>query len=347
MHRVTSRQVAKRANVSQTTVSFVLNNVEKANISQETRKKVLEAAAELGYFADSNARSLARGRSANIGLVFMRPHPQLFKDSYVSSIIAGLNKAIHVDGYRLLIEIIDEQREASVIDQLIRGKEIAAMAVLLYGPTDDDIDRVQSLVNEGFVIVETGSDYLSGGYSVQINHPAGVRRAVTHLVSLGHRQIGCITYAPFSRMGARFEYFQDALGEHNLPYNPALVRFGEYEPETGYQAMQSLLNDLPLEQRPTAIFAMNDAMAIGAIAALHDSGLRVPDDIAIVGYDDILTARFVTPSLTTIHAPDQLKAQKIGELILDLLNGIYPPERHILFETELIVRQSCGARREP
>src|SRR5262245_60802656 len=123
--RVTSRQVAERAGVSQTTVSFVLNGVESANISTETRQRVLDTAHQLGYVPDAAARSLARGRSSNIGLILIKPHKQIFIDFYVSNVIAGLNQVIQARDLRLLVQVVDEDSRPDTYTRLAKGKEVA------------------------------------------------------------------------------------------------------------------------------------------------------------------------------------------------------------------------------
>lgn len=338
MPRVTSREVARRANVSQTTVSFVLNNVDKANISEETRARVLQAATELGYVIDSAAQSLARGKSMNIGLVFVRPHQQLFNDSYVANFISGINSAVQTDGYRLLIEIVDENADTSAYARLARGNQVSGMTVLLYNANEEDLAAIQSTVNDGFPLVIASAPLGIDAYTVSIDHYNGIRRAIAHLATLGHQKIGSITYGPMERVQQRFDWYREALAENNIPFDSDLIRIGEFDPATGYTAMTSLIESGNL---PTALFAMNDAMAIGALAAIQEAGLRVPEDIAVIGYDDIPLARFTTPPLTTMHAPEIEQAKCAGEMLLSLINGEIPRQREITLQSELVIRGSC------
>jgi LacI family transcriptional regulator len=341
--RVTSRQVAERAGVSQTTVSFVLNNVERANISEETRQRVLNAAGELGYVPDSAARSLARGRSSNIGLILVQPHEHIFTDQYVSNIIMGINSVIRQRGFRLLIEVVADDSPPDTLGNLAQGKEVAGMIVVVYFPRPEQLLKLKSLANEGFPIVMLGhpsNDF----YAVIGDYFAGVRQAVNHIISLGHQRIACIPYGPLNNdrhAAKRLRVYREMLESHGLVYDENLIRCGNYNPESGFQAMKALLQVQP---RPTALFAMNDAMAFGAMTAIQDSGLHVPDDIAVVGFDDIPLAAYTTPALTTINAHDVEQGAHAGDLLAALIDGQMPPENHIMLEPSLIIRSSCGAK---
>jgi DNA-binding LacI/PurR family transcriptional regulator len=340
-NRVTSRQVAERAGVSQTTVSFVLNAVESANISAETRQRVVEAAHQLGYVPDAAARSLARGRSGNIGLILIKPHKQIFIDFYVSNIITGLTHVIQQHDLRLLVQVVDENSHPDTYTNLAKGKEVAGLFVILYSPSRADFQALQALAADGFPLVIFGYP-VNGFYSVIADHFGGVRQAINHLVGLGHQRIACITYAPIDinpHAGKRLRIYRDTLEAAGLTYDDSLVRYGDFDADSGYHAMVSLLDN---GSSPTAVFAMNDVIAIGAMQAIQERGLRVPDDIALVGFDDIQLARFTTPPLTTIHAPDIEQGQCAAEMLVNLIAGNAVSEPHQWLPTELIARGSCG-----
>jgi len=339
--RVTSRQVAELAGVSQTTVSFVLNSVQSANISAETRDRVLAAAHQLGYVPDAAARSLARGRSSNIGLILIKPHKQIFIDFYVSNVIAGLNQVIQEHGLRLLVQVVNEGHRADLYTNLAKGKEAAGLIVILYSPSLEDFKALRALSTEGFPLVVLGYP-VEGFYSVIADHFGGVHTAVSHLITLGHQRIACITYAPVDinpHAGKRLRIFQKTLEVAGLPHDPSLVRYGNFDAESGYEAMMSLLDG---GEPPTAVFAMNDVVAIGALQAIQERGLRIPADIAIVGFDDIQLARFTTPPLTTIQAPDIEQGRCAAGMLVDLIEGKPISEPHRWLPTKLVVRGSCG-----
>jgi LacI family transcriptional regulator len=171
-----------------------------------------------------------------------------------------------------------------------------------------------------------------------------VRDAVRHLIDLGHQRIAHITFAPegYGSSDRRLASYRRTLQDGGLSTDPALVRRGNYSAASGFAAMCSLLAERPY---PTALFAGNDTLALGALVALYQHGLRVPEDLAVVGYDDIPTAAYAVPPLTTVHAPATEQGRLAGEMVLDLIEGRPVGTPRILLETELVVRTSCGARR--
>ncbi len=339
--RVTSRQVAQHAGVSQTTVSFVLNNVESANISEETRRRVMESAKALGYVPDATARSLARGQSSNIGFIIGQPHEQFLIDEYLPTVMTGLSQVIREQDFRLLVDFVAHGKHPDTYLGLIRGREVAGAILSLYNPTPDDIEEVVALVDEGYPIVSIG--YLHPRiYSVRLDRMQGVRRIVQHLIDLGHRRIACITYAPLPlnrHNQRRLNSYRETLEQAGITYDESLVRYGAYDPETGYQAMKSLLQLSPL---PTALFGMNDVMAFGAMRAILEQGLRIPEDISVVGFDDIRLAAFANPPLTTVHEPDIEHGRLVAETLIALINGQEVTELHQVIDTQVIIRESSA-----
>jgi DNA-binding LacI/PurR family transcriptional regulator len=340
--KVTSRQVAELAGVSQTTVSFVLNNVESANISDETRERVMEAARRLNYIPDVAARSLARGRSNNIALVLAQPHRQVFIDEYIPKVLTGINEVTQEHGLRILVELVSGDRLSNVYANLLRSKEAAGIIINFNFPTKQDIDQVIACTADGLPVVSL-NDIHPQVYSVEVDKFDGVRKIVQHLIDLGHRRIACITYAPADtvpHVQERLKVFHDTLSSNGLSVEKTLVRDGVYDPETGYTAMQSILQSGP---PPTALYAMNDLMAFGAIRAIQDYGLRVPQDIAVVGFDDIRLAPFSNPPLTTVNEPDVEHGRRAAEMLLTLINGGTPKVKQLKLQTQLVIRESCGA----
>lgn len=342
--------MAKKAGVSQTTVSFVLNNhAAEKNIPAETIERVQQAAHDLGYVPDMAARALARGRSNNIGLVLAQPHDQVFIDEYIPNIITGLSRITKEHGYRILLELIQDDSHADAYINLMRGKEVAGMIVNLNEPDYGDKrhpmtrEKLIAYVAEGFPIVSL--DYIHPTvHSVMVDKLSGVRRIIQHLIDLGHRRIACITYAPRklnNHAEQRLSIYRQMMEEIGIAADEGLVRYGAYDPETGYAAMKSLLEQRP---RPTALYAMNDVMAFGAITALREAGLRVPEDMAVVGFDDARLARYTTPALTTIFEPDIEHGYRAGEMLIKLIQEQSLPQDHIVLETQLRIRDSCGWR---
>jgi DNA-binding LacI/PurR family transcriptional regulator len=176
---------------------------------------------------------------------------------------------------------------------------------------------------------------------VDVDNRAGAYQAVTHLLSLGHRRIGFISNAPLSYSGAqdRFAGYREALAEYDIPLDDGLVRTAVFLPETGRAAMESLLSQ---PERPTAVFAAGDVVAIGAMRAVHRAGLRIPDDLAVIGFDDIFLAAQTQPPLTTVRVPAYGLGWTAAEILISLIRGDEEVSSVVL-ETELVIRESCGA----
>ncbi|MBE7551068.1 MAG: LacI family DNA-binding transcriptional regulator [Anaerolineales bacterium] len=337
--RITSHEVAKRAGVSRTTVSFVLNEVERAQISEETRQRVLQAARDLAYVPDAAARSLASGRTHILGLIICQPANHLMIDAYIHQVIYGLSKAGHERGFRVLLESVEDVSQPDAYTHLVRSNRIDG--ILLSGPRSDDM-QLSALIADGFPTVLLGR--LSGApvCFVDVDNQAAAQQAVTHLVKLGHQRIACITNGPLPYTSAadRLLGYRQALLQARLDEEEDLIQYGDFDMESGYRAMQTLL---AVKLRPTAVFVASDVVAFGAMAAIRDSHLSIPEDMAIVGFDDVPMARFVAPALTTIRLSAVEQGRRGGEMLIDLIEGKKLVEQQAFLSAELIVRQSCGA----
>jgi DNA-binding LacI/PurR family transcriptional regulator len=214
-----------------------------------------------------------------------------------------------------------------------------ADGIVVSGPRFDDHDLLR-LAHDGFPIVLQG--WLPGleAPSVDVDNVAGARRAVEHLIGLGWRRIACITNAPLAYTGAqqRLDGYRDALEAAGLPFDERLVTHAAFDAGSGHRAMATLLAQGPVE----AVFVASDVVAFGAIAAIREAGLRVPDDISVVGFDDIALAAFFDPPLTTVHLPAYDLGVAAGTALLDRVAGKPVPERTLL-PTELIVRSSTAS----
>lgn len=336
--RITSQKVAERAGVSRTTVSFVLNDVN-AQISPETRQRVLQAARELGYVPDAAARSLVSGRTHILGLIICQPPDHITRDAYIHQVIYGLSEAGRQRGFRVLLEAVEDVSQPDAYIHMVRAKRIDG--ILLSGPRSDD-NQLPALIADGFPTVLLGRlDHSSVGF-VDVDNAAAAYQAVTHLAILGHRRIACITNGPlvYNSAAERLLGYRQALQQAGLPEDDTLIHFGEFEPESGYRAMQALL---ALSSSPTAVFVASDVVAFGAIAAIRDAGKRVPEDVAIIGFDDVPISRYFTPALTTVRLPAVEQGRRGGEILIDLIEGKPIVESRLVLPTQLVVRQSCGA----
>lgn len=336
--RVTSKEVATRAGVSRTTVSFVMNGVQSDKISPATRERVLEAARELGYVPDAAARTLVSGKTGTIGLVVSRAE-HIGVDAFIPQIIHGLSRVSARHGYRLLIETAEDAGATYNYDQLVMAKQIDGLVVLNPDPRDQ---RLETLISTGYPVSLIGSFPHPDAVTVSVNSVTAMDEATTHLIGLGHRRIGFIHYRPMPDLsaGGRFRGYRSALERAGIAIEERLVRSSNYSAASGYEAMQSMLEE---GGAPTAVITGNDTIAIGAISAITKGGLNVPGDIAIVGFDDIPLARFVIPALTTVHVPAEAMADACGQQIVKLIEGRPLEHRKQVFPTALIVRDSCGS----
>jgi LacI family transcriptional regulator len=199
------------------------------------------------------------------------------------------------------------------------------------------------LAEEGYPLLLHGR---ASGYElpcVDVDNRAGAYQAVSHLIGLGHRRVGFISNAPLSYAGTqeRFAGYRLALSEHDIPYDPSLVGTAAFLPEAGLAAMQQLLD---LSQRPSAVFAASDVVALGAMTAIHSAKLDIPDDIAVVGFDDIFLAAHAYPPLTTVRVPAYGLGWTAAEVLIALIEGDEEVSS-VTLETELVIRDSCGAKR--
>lgn len=331
--KITSHDVAREAGVSRTTVSYVLNNVEAANISEFTRQRVLETATELGYVPNAAAQMLAGQRARIVGLVFPRTDPHLATHLFLLQVMDGLIRTVEQAGIRLLIDSVDGSMADAYTD-LVRAKRIDGL-ILIDAPSDDP--AIHRLAQDDFPVVTLG--YQRTEFcSVDVDNRAGAQQATEHLLSLGHTRVGCITDCPLrpTQVNARLVGYQAAVTAAGLPVDQTLIAEGRFSPESGLAAMNQLLAQ---PERPTAVFVASDVVAFGAIQAIHQHGLRIPEDIAVVGFDDVPLASFCTPPLSTVRVPAVAMGQRAGELLVERIAG-EPAQRHIQLETALVVRAS-------
>lgn len=334
-----SHEVAKLAGVSRTTVSFVLNNVPGVKISEETRQRVLDAARELNYYPTAAARSLASGKTQRIGLILGEGQERLSADAFLPSFLQGVTTSLHQRGYLLMLQSAEDIPSHEAYVRLIREQHVDGL--ILSGPSSDDPLLVQ-LAEEQFPLILHGKLSEYDLPWVDVDNKAGAYQAVVHLIGLGHRRIGFVSNAPFSYAGARdrFAGYQQALSEHDIPLDEALVHMGAFLPETGRAAAKELL---ALAERPTAVFAASDVVAIGAMNAIQSAGLRIPDDLAVVGFDDIFLAAHTQPPLTTVRVPAYGLGWTAAEVLVSLIEEDEPVSS-VTLETELVIRDSCGAK---
>jgi LacI family transcriptional regulator len=330
--RVTIMDVAREAGVSYSTVSRVINNYK--HVSPEKRQRVLSAMTRLGYVVNQQARSLAGGRSHVIGLLV-----PAVGNSYTGLIMQGIDEELAAAQYDLMLYTTHRQRtkESVYVATLTRGMTDGLLLLLPLGASA----YLETLRNEQFpYVVIDHQEIDDANPTVVATNRQGGYRATEYLIELGHHRIGHIAGTPeLSSAAERLDGYQAALAHHGIDFDPALVVNGDFQTLSSYDAANALL-DLP--QPPTAIFAGSDITAFGAVDAIRNRGLSIPDDISVIGFDDLPEAAFMHPALTTVRQP-LLEMGRVATCML--LKYISDPEckrERVVMNTELIIRDSCS-----
>lgn len=340
--RPTQLDVARLAGVSRATVSYVVNGLTdgKAPISPETRRRVERAIADLGYEPDAGARALRSGSSQTIGLIL----PDLRNPHFWEN-AEGVEEEARAAGYRLLFSSMDLNAEyGTELFRDLSGRRIDGL--ILTGCLVDQSPMSQQIlarsVKRGLPIVEISDRPLQDIRidCVIADYQAATADAMAHLLALGHRRIGMVYGVATAELGMdRLQPYHAALQEAGSPIDSALLIECGPSVEDSYQASQQLL---ALPDRPTAILAINDLLAIGVLRAAADCGLHVPVDLSLVGFDDILLAKYLTPRLTT-GAKDAVRmGREALRLILARLREPARPREVVRIPTAFIVRESTG-----
>ena len=329
--RVTIVDVAREADVSLATVSRVVNG--KVNVSPETRERVVQALARTGYVVNRQARGLAGGRYQVVGLLV----PDL-DTSYIGEIIRGIDEALGPVSYDLMLHTTHRRktRESAFATSLTRGMTDGLLLVLPSNPGA----YLDSLRRRGFpfVLIDHGGVEESGPSVGATNHQ-GAYDATIYLAGLGHRRIAFITgNLELGCAVERLAGYRAALAELGLPADPTLVREGDFHEPLGYERARELM---ALPDPPTAIFAANDVSAFGALDAIRDAGKRVPDDVSLIGFDDIPGAAATRPPLTTVRQPLREMGCRATRMLLELIDDPARTIERVDLPTELVVRGSC------
>ncbi len=338
MPDLTLEDIAKQAGVSRSTVSRVVND--DPNVNEDVRKRVQQVIASTGYHPHAAARMLASHRSWMIGLVLPRTVSNFFIDPYFPRLTQGVAQACNQHNYTLGLFLVETKEDEKRIFPRISRKGLLDGVLLQTAQQGDRlIDRV---VNSDIPVVVAGRPFNANGVSyIDVDNIYAAYQAVCHLISLGHKRIATITGHMNGTTGIdRKEGYLKALAEHGFTVHDNLIAEGDFTEQSGYTAMKNLLT-----AHPDAVFAASDTMAIGAIRAVRELGLNVPDDIAFVGFDDLPVASLSDFQLTTVRQPIIQFGAKAVDTLIDLIENGIKPSRRIIMDTELVIRDSCGASR--
>jgi LacI family transcriptional regulator len=334
--RVTIREVAEQAGVSIATVSRVVNG--RDDVSQETRDHVARVIQERGYTTNRSARGLSGGRTGLVGMLVPLVYPV-----YFSAILSGAAEALYEQDLRLLLSptLHQHDREVSLLDRLVDGMADGALIVL----PEESSEELERLLAQGyrFVVVDPRMPLGERIPCVSAAHASGADQAMRHLLGLGHRRIAALT-GPRGWVATedRRRGYHAALAAAGILPKPTLEVESDFEIGGGVEAAGHLL-DLP--EPPTAIFAFNDNLAIGTMTAARMRGLRVPQDVSVVGFDDVEHATIVTPSLTTVRQPLEEMGRMAVSILMRLLERQRSETLRVELATRLVVRESTGPPR--
>lgn len=328
--KVTIIDVAAEAGVSFGTVSRVINN--DIHVKDETRERVLKAVQRLGFVANRQARSLAGGKSNSIGVLV----PDL-GTGYIGEIIRGIDTELSLKNLDLILYTTHRtaSKEANYVANLAKGMVDGLLLVLPRSPAD----YIGTLTrrNFPFVLIDhqgTGRDCPAVGAT----NWQGAYNATEHLIKLGHKRVGFITGSmDLSCSKDRLDGYRAALRTHHIPDAPELIYEGTFFQPDGYAGACALLD---IDNPPSAIFASNDVMALGAMDAVRSHGLRIPEDVSILGFDDIPQAALVRPMLTTVRQPLEQMGRVATQMLLDMLKNPEKEIDRVELPTELMARGS-------
>jgi DNA-binding LacI/PurR family transcriptional regulator len=331
----TIKKVAHRAGVSIATVSRTF--ADPASVSDELRVRVHEAARVLNYRASRAARTLRVGTSQTVGVVI----PDL-QNPFFTGVVRGIDLVLQANGYTLLLSNSDEDttREHNILDTL----QAEGVAGVIFVPINRSRGTYSRLLARPIQVVAV--DRLPSDLDadlVTVDNVDGTRTGVAHLAALGHRQIALLN-GPLRHSTAidREEGYRQALAAAGLPLRSELIHRGDFRERGGYEGIQVML---AVRHRPTAVFVANNLMTLGALRALHEGAVRIPDEMALVGFDDMPWATSLNPPLTAVSQPSQEIGAAAANLLLDRMAQPERAVRHVMLRTQLVVRASCGALR--
>lgn len=334
--KLTIRQIARLSGVSRSTVSRVIND--HPNVSPQTREQVLQVVAETGFRPDPIARSLSSRRADIIGLVIPLAIQSLFEDPFFPRLMQGISRGCNSHDYTLTLFLLHSLEEEAELYARISRRQLLDGVIVTATQGGDPL--IPQLIDNQIPFVVHGRHEDSRVSFVDVDNVTGAYTAVTHLVRLGRRRIALIA-GPLGSLAAedRKQGYLNALQERRVPVDESLIVHGDFTETSSHEAMQRLL---PYE--PDAVFVASDTMALGALRALREAGKRVPDDVALVGFDDMPQAATADPPLTTVRQPIQRAGVLAVEMLIDILENGTEPARRIILPTELVIRASCGSQ---
>jgi LacI family transcriptional regulator len=326
------KDVARAAGVSTATVSRILNNVGPAN--EETRRRVRAVAEQLRYVPSALGRNLSTRRTDAVGLLL----PDLYGE-FFSEVIRGADQTAQDHHYHLLVSSEHSDRSEIIAAlQMMRGR---VDGLIIMSP-HIDVQALNVNLPRGLPVVLLNCNIAGDGYdAIDIDNVGGAHQMVAHLLMHGHRRIAIIKGLENNNDAReRLRGYREALREAGIDLDPAQEIAGDFSEASGFKAVVDALAFAP---RPTAIFASNDSMAVGLMRGLHESGIAVPQEMAVAGFDDTTIGHYLTPPLTSVHVGiSELGSQAVTRLLDQVQHKANHRKQHSLLATTLVLRESCG-----
>jgi Transcriptional regulators len=336
---ITLKDIAKIAGVSAATASLALSDDPRVNV--KTKKHVLEIAERLHYTPNEIGRSLRAKKADTIALVFPNTPHTAFTHPYFSDLLEGISEVLMANNFNFLLSTTpSEKDEAAAYDKILRTRRADGIILWPSPVTDRNILRI---IESGFPVVYLGKGYHPDVLTVERDDIGGAYKATEHLLANGRKRIVHLTgYKDFLVTLDRLEGYKQALQDYKILFDPSLVVDKDFVMESGYQAVMELHRD---HVEYDAIFAANDGMAIGALKALQDLGKQVPEDVAVVGFDNILMGTMTNPSLTSIEQPVRQVGTLASRKLLEVINGRKVKEKQTVVPSTLVVRESSTLKK--
>ena len=330
MKYITLKMVAEKAGVSVNTASRAINN--KSDINEETKKKVLKIAQELGYVRNATAVALRTRKTRTIGVVIADN-----RNPFYAEVLNGMEAAAREKNYHIILANTqrDYKKEEEAINLLLTKR----VDGLLITPVQDRDDDIKNLIDANIPFVIVGRDFENIEVDAVYNDEVkGGFLATEYLINKGHKRIALVDgFLYKSPARGRLEGYKKALKKYGIPFDGDLLSVGDIDVKDGYERTKQLLEK---ELNFTAIFAYNDMMAFGAMQAIKEKGLRIPEDIGLVGYDDIPFSSLISPALTTIRLQKQDLGVESVKLLFSRMNGNRKKAKKIMLDVELIIRET-------
>ncbi|MUG47769.1 LacI family DNA-binding transcriptional regulator [Paenibacillus woosongensis] len=342
-NEINSIEIARIAGVSRSTVSRVINNY--PNVPQATRDKVMQVIEQYKYSPNFSARIMSGMKTRTIGLFLISPE-EVFHDSLTNSLITGFIESASNQGYYVLTHIIRNTRDSEVLRKVKETFYQQRIDGGVFIGAANHEPLIEELIAEGYVvgIIDQHIEGRNEPNRVICNfgNDQGMKQGVDYLASLNHRRIGFIAGDPLRCSGPeKLEGFKAAMRSHGLEVNPEWIIPADFSEKSGYNSVKQWLGHV--KELPTAIFACNDSVAFGALAAIQEAGLSVPEDISLMGFDDHLLSSRIQPALTSIHVDF---AEMVDTLASRLIKTIEDPDKEFkkyVGKTGLVIRESCRA----